>query len=42
LPALNQCWYAKTIIAVRREYRLTIDQREARALEAVLAACSTS
>ena len=42
LPALNRCWYAKTIIAVRQEYRLTIDQREVRALEAVLAACSTS
>ena len=42
LPALNRCWYAKTIIAVRQEYRLTIDQREVRALEAVLVTCSTS
>ena len=42
LPALNKCWYARTIIAVRREYRLTIDLREAKALQAVLAACGSS
>ena len=42
LPALNKCWYARTIIAVRQEYRLTIDLREAKALQAVLAACESS
>ena len=42
LPALNKCWYARTIIAVRQEYRLTIDLREAKALQAVLAACGSN
>ena len=42
LPPLNRCWYAKTIIAVRQEYRLTIDVREAVALEAVLATCGSN
>ena len=42
LPPLNRCWYARTIVAVRQEYRLTIDLREAKALEAVLAACASS
>ncbi len=42
LPPLNRCWYAQTIIAVRQEYRLTIDKQEAVALEAVLAACGSN
>ena len=42
LPALNPCWYAKTIIAVRQEYRLTIDPNEVKALEAVLASCDSN
>ena len=42
LPPLNRCWYAETIIAVRQEYRLTIDRREAAALERVLADCDSS
>ena len=40
LPQLNSCWFAKTVISVRKEYRLTIDQREADTIEAVLSACS--
>ena len=36
LPARNRCWFAAAIVAVRREYDLTIDRREAAALEAVL------
>ena len=39
LPELNRCWFANTIIAVRREYGLTIDRREAAALDAVLEGC---
>jgi len=39
LPAQNQCWFATVIIAVRREYGLTIDRREADALDAVLRGC---
>ena len=38
-PELNRCWFAKTVIAVRQEYGLTIDRREADALDAVLAEC---
>lgn len=39
LPELNRCWFAKTVVAVRQEYRLTIDRREAAALDAVLESC---
>ena len=39
LPARNRCWFAATIVAVRREYDLTIDRREAAALDAVLKGC---
>ena len=38
LPELNQCWYADRIVQVRLKYGLTIDQREAAALESVLSA----
>ena len=40
LPESNRCWFAATIVAVRREYDLTIDRREAAALDAVLKGCS--
>ena len=39
LPARNRCWFAATIVAVRREYDLTIDQREAAVLDEVLKGC---
>ncbi len=39
LPARNRCWFAATIVAVRREYDLTIDRREAAALDEVLNGC---
>ena len=39
LPEHNRCWFAATIVAVRREYGLTIDRREAAALDAVLKGC---
>ena len=35
LPELNRCWFAATVVAVRQEYGLTIDRREATALEAI-------
>ena len=41
LPARNRCWFAATIVAVRREYDLTIDQREAAVLDTVLRECDT-
>ena len=42
LPAMNRCWYAGRIIAVKRRYRLSIDQQEANALAQVLSQCSTT
>ena len=41
LPEKNRCWFAQRVIDVRRAYSLTIDRREARALDAVLASCDT-
>ena len=37
LPAQNRCWFAARVIAVRQRYGLTIDRREADALDQVLA-----
>ena len=42
LPPLNQCWFADRVVAVRRKYNLTIDRREADALERVLATCHST
>ena len=39
-PDANQCWFTQTVVAVRRAYRLTIDRREADALDGMLAGCS--
>ena len=41
LPDLNQCWFANRVVQVRQEYRLTIDETEAAALETVLSGCSS-
>jgi hypothetical protein len=41
LPINNRCWFAATIIEVRRKYSLTIDRSEADALDQVLATCAT-
>ena len=40
MPEENRCWFAQTIVDVRRKYGLTIDQVEADALECVLAGCA--
>lgn len=42
LPETNRCWFAHRVIDVRRAYTLTIDRREARALDAVLASCDST
>ena len=42
MPDENQCWFAQSILDVRREYNLTIDQREADALKQVLSGCSSN
>lgn len=36
MPDENRCWFAETVVDVRREYGLTTDRREADALERVL------
>ena len=41
-PNENRCWFAWRVIDVRRTYNLTIDRREADALDAILAACPES
>ena len=41
-PDENSCWFAWRVIEVRRAYGLTIDRREATALDAILATCSDS
>ena len=38
-PALNACWFVARTLEVRRRYGLTIDRREAAAVEAVLSGC---
>ena len=42
MPEKNRCWFAHRVIEVRRAYSLTIDRREAQALDAVLASCESS
>ena len=39
-PRMNRCWFAGRIVAVRLKYRLTIDSREAAALDDVLSGCA--
>lgn len=39
LPARNRCWFAERVVNIRRAYNLTIDRREAMALEAVISKC---
>ena len=41
LPDRNRCWFADRVLQVRRKYGLTIDRREAEALERVLAGCAS-
>ena len=42
LPPMNRCWFAARVVAVKREYGLTVDRREAVALKGVLAHCDTT
>lgn len=42
LPEKNRCWFAARVVEVRQRYRLTIDRREADALERVLSACEST
>ena len=38
-PQHNQCWFAGRVLAVKLEYRLTVDPQEAAALETMLEGC---
>lgn len=42
MPALNRCWFAHRVLQVRLKYGLSIDRREAEALERILSACTTA
>ena len=42
LPDRNRCWFVAAIIEVRRQYGLTIDQRETDAIDQVLASCTST
>ena len=42
MPAINRCWFANRVLQVRLKYGLSIDQREAEALEKILSTCTTS
>ena len=42
LPPMNRCWFARRVVAVKGKYRLTVDRREAAALERVLSSCSST
>jgi len=42
MPAKNKCWFAARVIVVRQKYALTVDAREAAALDAVLAGCAST
>ena len=42
MPRMNQCWFAERVVAVKRKYGLTVDAREAGALEGVLSGCAST
>ena len=42
MPRMNQCWFGGRVVAVKRKYGLTVDAREARALEGVLSGCRST
>ena len=42
LPAINRCWFANRVVAVKQKYTLTVDTREAAALEQILSACAST
>ena len=41
-PAMNRCWFAARIIAVKRKYALTVDAAETTALRDMLAPCTST
>ena len=41
-PPMNACWFAARVVAIKRKYRLSVDRREAAALDRVLAGCASA
>ena len=41
LPELNQCWFVKQVVAVKRTYSLSMDEREAETARRIWANCSS-
>ena len=42
IPDRNQCWFAGRVLEVNRAYGLTVNRREAAALERILRGCATT
>ena len=42
VPDRNRCWFAGRVVEVRRAYGLTVDEREAAALERILSGCGST
>ena len=42
VPDRNRCWFAGRVVEVRQAYGLTVDRREAAALERILSACEST
>ena len=41
MPDRNKCWFAGRVVGIRLAYELTVDRREAEALERVLSECGS-
>lgn len=42
VPGRNACWFAGRVVEVKRAYGLTVDRREAAALESILSSCEST
>ena len=42
VPARNLCWFAGRVVEVRQAYGLTVDRREAQALDNILSGCEST
>ena len=42
IPDRNRCWFAGRVIEVKRAYGLTVDRREAAAIERILRGCTST
>ena len=42
LPEMNRCWFAHRTVQIKLKYELTVDRREAEALEKILSDCTSA